>query len=110
MRDSRRYFGALTILRYKITGEANDGTVLNYDAIISRLDFAYSDRRSMHVIQQELNVLRQGSLSIIEYYNLVNNKLTLLNNKTIMTHGTNSDKPLELNKKNCSTALRVFIT
>lgn len=47
---SRKYVGALTILRNKITGKANDtltnhGTVLNFDAILARLDFAYSDRR-----------------------------------------------------------------
>ena len=44
IKGSRKYFSALTILRNKITQEANDiltshGTVLNFDAIISCLDW-----------------------------------------------------------------------
>lgn len=114
-KGSRRYFAALTILRNKITSYANDvltnhGTVLNYDAIISRLDFAFSDKRPIHIIEQEMSILRQGSMSVIDYYNLVNRKLTLLINKTIMTHGNDKDITNELNNKNRQTALRVFIT
>lgn len=115
VRKSRKYFAALTILRNKITQDANDiltnhGTVLNFDAIIARLDFAYSDKRPIHMIEQELSVLRQGSMSVVEYYNLVNKKLTLLINKTIMTHGNSADITKELNKKNRDHALRIFIT
>ncbi|XP_037942884.1 putative uncharacterized protein DDB_G0282499 [Teleopsis dalmanni] len=114
-RGSRKYFGALTILRNKIIGEANDtltnhGTCLNMDAIIARLDFAYSDKRPIHIIEQELSVLRQGNLSVMEYYNLVNKKLTLLINKTIMTHGSDESITKELNRKNRQNALRIFIT
>lgn len=99
---SKKYFAALTIFRNKITQHANDiltnhGTVLNFNAIISRLDFAYADKRPVHVIEQELSILRQGSMSLIDYYNTVNQKLTLLTNKTIMTHGSNSPVTLELN-------------
>lgn len=112
---SRRYFAALTILRNKIVSHANDvltnhGTVLNYEAIISRLDFAYADKRPMHIIEQELSILRQGNMSVLDYYNIVNKKLTLLINKTIMTHGSNSAITKELNAKNRQSALRVFIT
>lgn len=115
IRKSRRYFAALTILRNKITQDANDtltnhGTVLNFDAIIARLDFAYSDKRPIHIIEQELSVLRQGSMTVVEYYNLVNRKLTLLINKTIMTHSSSSDIAKELNKKNRDHALRIFVT
>ena len=115
IKGSRRYFAALTILRNKITHSANDvltnhGTVLNYDAIIARLDFAYADKRPAHIIEQELSILRQGSMSIIDFYNEVNKKLTLLINKTIMTHGTESSLTKELNLANRRNALRIFIT
>ncbi len=115
VRKSRKYFAALTILRNNITNEANDvltnhGTVLNFDAIIARLDFAYSDKRPIHIIEQELSVLRQGTMTVIEYYNLVNKKLTLLINKTIMTHGNSAEITKELNKRNRNHALRIFIT
>lgn len=114
-KGSRKYFAALTILRNKITQNANDiltnhGTVLNFDAIISRLDFTYADKRPAHIIEQELSILRQGNLQIVEFYNLVNQKLTLLINKTIMTHGTESTLTHELNNINRRNALRVFIT
>jgi len=43
-RGSERFYSALSILRNKITGMANDalnhnGTVLNFDAIMARPDF-----------------------------------------------------------------------
>lgn len=112
---SSKYFAALTIFRNKITKNANDiltnhGTVLNFEAIIARLDFAYADKRPVHIIEQELSVLRQGSSSLIDFYNQVNQKLTLLTNKTIMTHGSNSPITNELNNINRRNALRVFIT
>lgn len=112
---SRRYFAALTIFRNKVTKAANDvltnhGTVLNFEAILARLDFAYADKRPMHIIEQELSVLRQGSTNIIEFYNAINCKLTLLTNKTIMTHGSNSPITNELNAMNRRNALRIFIT
>lgn len=114
-RGSRKYFAALTILRNKIVDEANDiltnhGTVLNLEAIISRLDFAFADKRPLHIVEQELSVMRQGSLSIIDYYNEVNKKLTALINKTIMSHGSESELTKELNNKNRQYALRVFVT
>lgn len=114
-RGSKKYFAALTILRNKITQDANNiltnhGTVLNFDAILSRLDFAFADKRPCHIIEQEMSVLRQGPGTLIEFYNEVNKKLTLLINKTIMTHGTNSAITKELNTKNRETALRTFIT
>lgn len=115
IRGSKKYFAALTILRNKITQDANDiltnhGTVLNFDAILSRLDFAYADKRPCHIIEQEMSVLRQGSRTLVEFYNEVNKKLTLLINKIIMTHGTGSAITKELNKKNREAALRTFIT
>jgi len=114
-RGSERFFSALSILRNKITGTANDalthnGTVLNFDAIMARLDFVFSDKRPIHIIEQDLGVLSQGKLSIMDYYGLVNKKLTLLIYKTIMTYGRNKPLTAEMNEKHKKTALRVFIT
>jgi len=71
--ESERFFSALSIFRNKITGMANDalthnGTVLNFDAIMARLDFVFSDKRPIHIIEQELSVLSQGKLYIMDYY------------------------------------------
>jgi len=51
-------------MRSKIRGTADAvlssfGTILNFDAIIDRLDFTYSDKRQIHVIEQEMGTLRQ---------------------------------------------------
>lgn len=115
VKGSRKYFAALTILRNKITQEANDtltnhGTVLNFEAIISRLDFAYADKRPLHILEQELNLIRQTNLNLVDYYNKVNSQLTLMINKTIMTYGNSSEITKEYNKRHRSDALRVFIT
>ncbi len=115
VRKSRRYFVALTILRNKITGKANDaltnhGTVLNFDAILARLDFVFSDKRPIHIIEQELSVLTQNKFSVMDFYNLVNKKLTLLINKTIMTYGKDNPITTETNLRHRQNALRVFIT
>jgi len=84
-RGSERFISAMSILRNKITGTANDalshnGTVLNFDARMARLNFVFSDKRPIHIIEQDSGVLSQGKLSIMEYYGLVNKKLTLLIN------------------------------
>jgi len=43
------------------------GTVLNFDAIINQLDFTYSDKRQIHVIEEEIDTLRQVSLTPSQY-------------------------------------------
>jgi len=78
-RGSERFLSALSILRNKLSGTANDalthnGTVLNFDAIMARLDFGFSDKRPIHIIEQDLGVLSQGKLSIMRNYGLVNKK------------------------------------
>jgi len=83
---SSRHYQAVIIIRSKIRGPADAvlssfGTVLNFDAIINRLDFTYSDKRTLHVIEQETGALRQGNLSLLQYYYEVERKLTLLTNK-----------------------------
>jgi len=52
---SSRYYQAAVIIRTNIRDPADAvlfsfGTVLNFDAIINRLDFTYSDKRTMHFI------------------------------------------------------------
>lgn len=88
---SSRHYQAVIIIRSKIRGAADSllssfGTILNFDAIISRLDFTYSDKRPIHVIEQELGTLRQGGLSLLQYYDEVEKKLTLWTNKVNMSY------------------------
>jgi len=56
--QGEQYFIALTILRNKIMGAAHDaltnhGAVLNFQAILSRLDFIYNDKRPIHILESE---------------------------------------------------------
>jgi len=39
---------------------SHNGIVLNFDAIMAALDFVLSDKRPIHIIEQELSVLSQG--------------------------------------------------
>jgi len=84
------------------------GTVLNFDAIINRLDFTYSDKRQIHVTEQEMGTLRQGSLTLLQYYDEVEKKLTLLTNKVTMSYELSAAKVLC--DKFRDDALRVFIS
>jgi len=110
---SSRHYQAVIIIRSKIRGPADAvlssfGTVLNFEAIINRLDFTYSDKRTMHVIEQEMGTLRQGSLSLLQYYDEVERKLTLLTNKATMTYEASAAQVLC--EKFRDDALRVFIS
>lgn len=44
--------------------------------LIARLDFTYSDKRPIHAIAQEMGTLRQGGLSILQYYDEVTKNYT----------------------------------
>lgn len=82
--------------------------MINFKAIINRLDFTYADKRPIYIIEQGLSVLRQGASTIIQYYEEIENKLTLFINKTIMTY--DSTLAASLNEKYRADALRVFIS
>lgn len=110
---SSRHYQAVGIIRNKLKGSADAilasfNTVLNFEAIIARLDFTYSDKRPIYLIEQELSTLRQGNLSVLKYFDEVEKKLTLLTNKTIMTH----EGPIaeSICTKYRADALRVFIS
>lgn len=110
---SSRHYQAVVIIRSKIRGPADAvlssfGTVLNFDAIINRLDFTYSDKRPIHVIEQEMGTLRQGNLTLLQYYDEVEKKLTLLTNKVAMSYAASEAKVLC--DKFRDDALRVFIS
>ena len=83
-------------------------TVLNFKAIIARLDFTYSDKRPIYLIEQELSTLRQGNMTLLEFYDEVEKKLTLLTNKTTMSY--ESVVANCMNDKYRMDALRVFIS
>jgi len=78
-------------MRNKIRGNADAvlasfNTDLNFEAIVARLDFTYADKTPVRLIQQKLDTMRQGELSLNKYYDEIEKKLTLLNNKTLMSH------------------------
>lgn len=110
---SSKHYQALAIIRNKIRGSADGvlasfNTVLNFDAIISRLDFTYSDKRPTYLIEQELSTLRQGNKTVVEYYQEVEKKLTALTNKTLMSY--KEDLALAINQKYRDDALRIFVS
>lgn len=112
---SSKYYQAVAILRNKVIGKADSvlssyNTVLNFYAILERLDFAYADKRSVFTLEQELSTLTQGSKTILDFYNEVEEKLGLITSKITMSHGGNVNLIGSLNMKYREDALRVFIS
>lgn len=112
---SSKYYQAVAIIRNKVVGAADTvlssyNTVLNFRAILSRLDFAYGDKRSIFTLEQELSTLKQGSKPITNFYDEVEQKLTLIVNKVAMTNEGNDSLIRALNQKYRDNALRIFIS
>lgn len=112
---SEKCYVATGILRNKITNSANAtlsafNTVLNVKAILRRLDQSYSDKRPIHVLENELSVLRQENLTISEFYDAVDKQLTLIINKQIMSHSGNDQLIAAFSDNARENALRVFIS
>jgi len=110
---SSRHYQAVIIIKSKIRGAADGvlgqfGTVMNFDAIINRLDFTYRDKRGIHVIEQEMSTVRQGSLTILQYYDEVEEKLTPFTNKVNMSYEPNMAQGLCTKFRN--DALHVFVS
>lgn len=86
-----KYASALSIIRAKITRGASDilinnNTAHNIDAIIDRLDFSYSDKRPLYVIEAEMTSIRQNGKTLQEYYDDINQALNMVLTKIAMTH------------------------
>lgn len=110
---SSRHYQAVGILKNKVRGPAaaalsSFNTVFNFHAILARLDFTYADKTPIHVIKQELSLSRQGELPLLKYYDEIERKLTLLTNKTIMTHDTAA--AAVLNEQHREDALHAFVS
>lgn len=110
---SSKHYQAVAIIRNKIKGPADMvlssfNTALNFRAIIARLDFTYSDKRPIYLIEQELSILRQGNMTLLQFYDEVEKELTLLTNKTIMSYDRAT--AVSINEKYRMDALRVFIS
>lgn len=110
---SVKHYQAVNIIRNKVVGSA-DGTLtsfntpLNFKAIIARLDSSYGDKTPLYLLEQKLSVLRQGQLSVREYYDEVEKGLTKITNKSIMSYELSM--ATALNEKYRQDALRVFIS
>jgi len=107
------HYQAVTIIRNKIRGPArvllvSYNTVLNFDAILARLDCSYADKTSLRLFRQGLESVRQGDQTLMQYYDEVERKLTLVTNKIVMTHDT--ERATLLNTEVRGDALHVFIS
>lgn len=110
---SFKYHDALVIIRNKITGPANDlltshKTPLNFKAIIARLDWRYVDKKPLHILENEISLFRQGTLTVDEYYDKVELKLNEIINKVLMTYDGSFAEKLVIKYR--EDALRVFIS
>lgn len=109
---SEAHYEAVAILKNKVCGAAravltSHNTVLNFDAIIARLDCTYADKTSLRVLRQQLEMVRQGDLDLMDYYDEVEKKLTLVTNKIVMTH--DEQAATILNTEIRSDALHAFM-
>jgi len=110
---SSTHYQAVAIIRNKIRGTAgallvSHNTVLNFDAILARLDCTYSDKTSLRLLRQGLEMVRQGDMSLMQYYDEVEKKLTLVTNKIVMTH--EQEGADWLNSEVRADALHAFIS
>lgn len=113
--NSEKFYVATGILRNKVVRSANAtlssfNTVLNFKAILARLDLTYADKRPLHVLENELSILRQNNSSITDFYDSVDKQLTLIINKQIMANSGNDELIAALNERARNNALRVFIS
>jgi hypothetical protein len=114
-KGSSKYYQVVAIIRNKIVGTADQllvshNTVLNCDAILARLDHAFSDKRPLHILEQELSILRQGRMNVSTYFEKIEKHLTLITNKVLMDYNGNVQAISMLNQKYRDDALRVFIS
>lgn len=103
----------MVIIKNKICGNARSlltshNTVLNFDAILARLDCTYADKTSLRVLRQNLEMVHQRDADLMAYYDEVERKLTLVTNKIVMSHS--ADTATILNKEVRDDALHAFIT
>lgn len=113
--NSEKSYVATGILRNKVTGSANTtissyNTVLNFKAILARLDQTYADKRPLHVLENELSILRQDNLTIGDFYDQVDKQLTLIINKQMMSFHGQDALVATLIERARENALRVFIS
>lgn len=110
---STAHYQAVAIIRNKIKGSAgallvSHNTVLNFDAILARLDCTYSDKTSLRLLRQSLELVSQGEMSLMQYYDDVEKKLTLVTNKIVMSH--DQEGADLLNREVRDDALHAFIS
>jgi len=110
---SSRTYQAVGIIRNKVIGPAgvmltSHITVLNFDAIIAKMDCAYAEQTSIEVTQQQMLTMRQGELPLMTFYNEIERKLTLVISETLLSYDTNT--AAFLNNRSRHDALNAFVT
>ena len=112
---SSKYYQVAAIIRNKVVGAADTvlscyNTVLNFRAILARLDFSYGDKKTIFTLEQELLTLKQGSNTITYFYDEVERKLTAILNKVLMSNAEDQALIESLSGKYRENALRAFIS
>lgn len=107
------HYQAVAIIRNKVKGAArallvSHNTTLNFDAIMARLDCTYADKTSLRSLKQGLEMVGQGHLSLMSYYDKVERKLTLDTNKIMMSY--EPEGAAFLNTEARKDALHAFIS
>lgn len=86
MKGTPKYFGMLSVIRNKITGQADTAlesynTPLNWERISKCLTLHYADKRDLGTLEYQLTTLVQRQQSVPEFYQQVYQHLSLILNK-----------------------------
>lgn len=86
LRGTTKYYGILSVIRNKITGNADIAlesynTPLNWSAISQCLSTHYGDKRDLSTLEYQMTTLVQGSRSVSEFYQKVYTQLSLILNQ-----------------------------
>ncbi|GBP07838.1 Retrovirus-related Gag polyprotein from transposon HMS-Beagle [Eumeta japonica] len=113
IRGTPKYYGILSVIRNKITGNADVAlesynTPLNWQAISQCLITHYGDKRDLSTLEYQMTTLVQGSSNIQEFYQQVYTHLSLILNKLGCLQMSNESLSL-LSKSYRDKALDTFI-
>lgn len=86
LRGTTKYYGILSVIRNKITGNADIAleaynTPLNWDCIIKCLTTQYADKRDLGTLEYQLSSMTQGNKTVQDFYKEIYSHLSLMLNK-----------------------------
>lgn len=113
IKGTPKYFGILSIIRNKITGNADIAlesynTPLNWTAISKCLVAHYGDKRDVSTLEHQMSTLVQGNKTVSEFYQDIYTHLSLILNK-IGCLNTSNESLMLLTKSYREKALDTFV-